>query len=129
MIAIWVSLALVTMAGLVTVTICWRHDAWVNSDAEGNVETVQAIVLGLGFLGVVAGAVFTYRCQEAMKDELKEDRRKYQFELDKFTQEQAKCAHDPSSRDPTPAAGTLVHDQCRWHRLVGRSWTCATRGW
>jgi len=110
LIAVWVLLALVAVAVLVTVTVGWGHDAWKGTEAEGNIKTIQAIVLGLGFLGVVAGAVVTYRRQQTMQDQLDhdrerldhernndqdrldEDRRKYQLELDKYAQEQAKYA-------------------------------------
>ena len=74
LIAVWVLLALLAVAGLVTVTVGWGHDAWKGDLAESNVKTIQAIVLGLGFLGVVAGAVVTYRRQQTMQDQLEEDR-------------------------------------------------------
>lgn len=94
LIAVWVLLALVAVAGLVTITIGWGHDAWASTEVEGNIKTVQAIVLGLGFLGVVAGAVVTYRRQQTMQDQLDQDRRKYQLELDKFEDEQGKYARE-----------------------------------
>ena len=94
LIAVWVLLALAAVAGLVTVTIGWGHDAWASTEAEGNIKTIQAIVLGLGFLGVVAGAVVTYRRQQTMQDQLDEDRKRLDHDRARLDHDRDRLDHE-----------------------------------
>lgn len=88
-VALWVGLTLIVMA----VTLAWLLGSpweWGDRSSQDLLQTAQAVVLSLGFLGVVGGSVIAYRRHEIERETLELERERQDLDKQKQSEERTR---------------------------------------
>ena len=84
---VWLGCVILALIAILTWLLGWPWD-WGDRSSRDLLQTVQAVVLALGFLGVVAGAVVAYQRHETERSTLALERIKRDDQRDEFLAEQ-----------------------------------------